>query len=221
MKYFSKVKTEAEAQQQYRTLVLLHHPDCGGDTATMQEINAEWIAFKAIYKVKDAVEHSEFYTPYGWKGKNYNSKLSCKEIAKITRCYVSEKYSDYRFSVTADYNSIKVMITESPVDVWYILGDENFYNPLNVDFRERKNSEQRGEVSYYLPNSNKILFVPAVAAVLDDIYMFVQSYNFDDSDAMRDYFHTNFYFTLAVGKWDKPIKTVFRKKKPSKFLEVA
>ena len=35
---------------------------------------------------------------------------------------------------------------------------------------------------------------------------FVMSYNFDDSDAMTDYFHTNFYLTLAIGSYRKPYK---------------
>ena len=32
----------------------------------------------------------------------------------------------------------------------------------------------------------------------------MNSYNFDDSDGMVDYFHTNFYGRVMIGKWDKP-----------------
>ena len=32
----------------------------------------------------------------------------------------------------------------------------------------------------------------------------MNSYNFDDSDGMVDYFHTNFYGYVQIGKWDKP-----------------
>ena len=35
---------------------------------------------------------------------------------------------------------------------------------------------------------------------------FVMSYNFDDSNAMTDYFHTNFYLTLGIGSYRKPYK---------------
>ena len=41
MKYFSNVKTLDELKRAYRLLCMKHHPDVGGDTATMQAINAE------------------------------------------------------------------------------------------------------------------------------------------------------------------------------------
>ena len=34
------------------------------------------------------------------------------------------------------------------------------------------------------------------------------SYNFNDSDSQIDYFHTNFYLNLAIGKWDKPFQLI-------------
>jgi curved DNA-binding protein CbpA len=41
MKYFANCKTLDELKREYRRLTMLHHPDRGGDTATMQAINAE------------------------------------------------------------------------------------------------------------------------------------------------------------------------------------
>ena len=41
MKYFNHCRTLEELKKEYRCLTLLHHPDRGGDTATMQAINAE------------------------------------------------------------------------------------------------------------------------------------------------------------------------------------
>jgi hypothetical protein len=32
----------------------------------------------------------------------------------------------------------------------------------------------------------------------------LNSYNYDDSDGMVDYFDTNFYGGVQIGKWDKP-----------------
>jgi curved DNA-binding protein CbpA len=37
--------TPAEAKRHHRTLVRQHHPDLGGDTATMQTINAQYDEF--------------------------------------------------------------------------------------------------------------------------------------------------------------------------------
>lgn len=44
MKYFSKCTTLDELKKEYRRLAMIHHPDHGGDTATMQAINAEYAA---------------------------------------------------------------------------------------------------------------------------------------------------------------------------------
>ena len=43
--YFNDCKTQAEAKAKYRELVKQHHPDAGGDTATMQDINREYSQF--------------------------------------------------------------------------------------------------------------------------------------------------------------------------------
>ena len=41
-KYFNDCSTLDEVKRRYKTLALLHHPDRGGSTATMQEINSEY-----------------------------------------------------------------------------------------------------------------------------------------------------------------------------------
>lgn len=43
--YFINCQTIQEAKQLYKSLALQHHPDRGGDTATMQAINAEFEYF--------------------------------------------------------------------------------------------------------------------------------------------------------------------------------
>lgn len=45
MKYFKDGLSVEELKQEYRTLAKKHHPDLGGDTATMQEINSEYDAY--------------------------------------------------------------------------------------------------------------------------------------------------------------------------------
>lgn len=49
MKYFTNCTTLDELKKEYRRLSMIHHPDLGGDTATMQEINAQYEeAFKIL-----------------------------------------------------------------------------------------------------------------------------------------------------------------------------
>ena len=42
MKYFAACTTLEELKKEYRRLAMIHHPDHGGDTATMQAINGEY-----------------------------------------------------------------------------------------------------------------------------------------------------------------------------------
>ncbi len=42
MKYFNTCKTLDEVKALYKQLAKQYHPDCGGDTATMQAINIEY-----------------------------------------------------------------------------------------------------------------------------------------------------------------------------------
>jgi hypothetical protein len=42
MNYFNECTSLEEVKAKYKELAKQHHPDCGGDTAIMQEINAEY-----------------------------------------------------------------------------------------------------------------------------------------------------------------------------------
>jgi curved DNA-binding protein CbpA len=42
IKYFNHCKTLDQLKQEYKRLAKIHHPDCGGDDATMAAINAEY-----------------------------------------------------------------------------------------------------------------------------------------------------------------------------------
>ena len=59
--YFDDVKTLDELKAAYRRLAMQHHPDCGGDTATMQAINAEhdrkFEQLKRAYNAERRAEH--------------------------------------------------------------------------------------------------------------------------------------------------------------------
>lgn len=75
MKYFSNVKTLDELKRAYRLLCMKHHPDVGGDTATMQAINAEhdWSSTKKLWYWHHAEDGHRWH-----RGKSSMSQIRAK-----------------------------------------------------------------------------------------------------------------------------------------------
>ena len=56
--YFAGLKDQTEIKALYKNLVFKHHPDKGGDTATMQDINAQYSdVMRGIYQTKATEEN--------------------------------------------------------------------------------------------------------------------------------------------------------------------
>ena len=63
MTYFANCRTLEELKKEYRRLVMLHHPDRGGDTATMQDINNEHdIVFEQLKRRHNANNDDQHQT---------------------------------------------------------------------------------------------------------------------------------------------------------------
>lgn len=66
--YFRDCKTVADIKKLYRELAMLHHPDRGGNTATMQAVNAQYHeALKRADRTQetgsDGTAHTYYYNP--------------------------------------------------------------------------------------------------------------------------------------------------------------
>lgn len=213
MIYFKGISTLEELKKQWRVLAMQHHPDVGGNTETMQAINNEYDVLFPVFRNKHnrsaevynsetaATTRDEFYTQNGWKGKNYIIGQPTKEITSMIRKYCKEYFPDYKFSVTfSSYSggsSISVSLMEAP--------HEAFTGP---------NREHAQVNHYYLDHCEYL--TERTRAVLSDVIHQINSYRMDDSDSMIDYFHTNFYFNVNVGKWDKAFKIVEKAAKLNK-----
>lgn len=236
-KYFKNVKSYENLKEQYRTLLKTNHPDTGGDVETMKEINCEYDALFPIWKDRHNTAEPEnqttetaestrrhFYTENGWEGSRYDSSLSTTDISKIVKNYCKEKYPTWKFSVTSKYFSggseILICVMEAPVDIFdreyfSLPVSENKFGWSAGERRDCWNIEKMTEEnSYYMqlhsisgkenhPYLNEIGY-----AVLKDVYDFMQSYNYDDSDSMIDYFSVHFYSSIYIGKWDKGFKII-------------
>ena len=52
MTYFQNIHSLADLKKEYRRLALEHHPDKGGDTAIMQQVNTEFGRLFEAWKEK-------------------------------------------------------------------------------------------------------------------------------------------------------------------------
>ena len=224
MKYFASINDLSALKAAYKRLALANHPDRGGDTATMQEINSEYDAafsrLKVAYNLANPDQRteetaestrSEFYTANGWKGSRYDSSLSLKEIAQRVRAFVKEAFPTYRFSVRTKYASmcqeLIVEMAESPAPVLKTL-DELTEDDVHESIRQANrlnewrlsswsDAEARAEIARLWdanPGGMYRIFTERAAATIAEVDAYVQSYNYDDSDGMIDYFDNNFYF---------------------------
>lgn len=215
MTYFNTISSYEDLKKQYRTLATANHPDIGGNVETMKAINNEYDIFFPIWKTRNKVKtnetaystRSEFYTQNGWKGENYDSSQSLKDIAIKIRAYVKELYPTCKFSITTEYASmcqeLHVKLMEAPYAVYKAFEDwteEDHNNFRCRSFYDEKTSEKSKETFTYTDTAK---------AMIEDVDAQVNSYNHDDSDGMIDYFDVKFYYMgCKIGKWDKPFKIV-------------
>ena len=206
MTYFQNIHTLADLKKEYRRLALQHHPDKGGDTAVMQQVNIEFGKLYEVWKDSTVVsgcstgyeydysgatakEYTEYvYNEYRWKGRNYKGQHT-PEIVELVRAWLKETYPRYRFSVRREnYHSIYIKL-------------------MSADFEAftKESGKVQDTINHYNIERNPDL-TDRAKEVMMNVCDFVMSYNFDDSDAMTDYFHTNFYLTLGIGSYKRPYK---------------
>ena len=202
MKYFKNIHSLSELKKQFRTLAIANHPDKGGDTAVMQEINAEFDAMFAVLKNRPDIPKTEeeaketptgfrkrFYTENGWCGSRYDSSLRTADISARIKVYTKERYPEYKFSVRTELfsmgSAIHVRLVSGPV-------------PALAPDCERSYISTMSEIRNYPGITDE------VRAVMADVIDYANSYNYDDSDSMFDYFDTRFYLHIYIGSFEKP-----------------
>lgn len=141
-----------------------------------------------------------FYTANGWVGSNYDSKLSTKEIAAKVRSYAKKNFPEFKFSVRSEWSiytsSMYIELKSGPC----------------VPFVEGSRSAERG----YMSTMNTVKgwekdLTPKMFAVLDAVTTYANSFRYDDSDSMQDYFDTNFFLSIKVSDEYKVIEPKAKK----------
>lgn len=221
MTYFQNIHSLADLKKEYRCLALEHHPDKGGDTATMQQVNIEFEGLFEIWKDKPDVptastgyehdypgatakEYTEYvHNEYRWKGRNYKGQHA-PEIVELVRAWLKETYPGYKFSVRReDYHSIHIRLMKADFEAF-----------------TKESGKIQGDINRYHIASDRSL-TDRAKEVMGNVRDFVMSYNYDGSDPMTDYFDTNFYLTLGIGSYRQPYRMelpkLSEKDKPEEF----
>lgn len=123
-----------------------------------------------------------------------------KDIAVEVRAELKKRFPACKFSVTSDYNSLTVALMVAPESP-YASGLKEAYDQLNHYYLDN-----------YLPDAFRRpgswdgaeRLTPAAVAMLKEVTAIANKKNWDESDSMVDYFHCHYYFSLHIGKWDKP-----------------
>lgn len=198
MGYFKEIHSLADLKNQYHSLALANHPDRGGVEETMKEINTEYDRLYSFWvnrlpeEARPAQKTGEasrrwFYTQYGWAGERYDSHLTTKDIAQKVREYVKEQWPQWKFHVKRETYSggatIYLHLAGGPCPC-PVISDDKYDLKWGVN------------VSYRFTMSP--LVTELANEVMLDAMMYLNSYRYDDSDGMIDYFSTNFYTDCKV-----------------------
>lgn len=205
MKYFKNITTLSELKKAFRALVIANHPDKGGSLEAMQEINAEFeklynslkdckettnTGYETDYQGATAKEYTQHvYEEYGWTGKNYTGEHDLQKLAKIFRDWLRKVYPSCKFSVVTSRGYRTVQITLSVAD----------FNPFTGE------NKKHYDISRYDVETDPEL-TDRAKDMFSNIRNYVNTYNYDHSDLMADYYDTNFYTSLAIGQYENPFK---------------
>lgn len=160
------------------------------------------------HKISPQGEMITNYTGYASAGVNFRKNLSTKEIAVIVRNAIKKlgfiKKNGFNISLISDYNHIKITIKQVPYPIFtneYI----EYYNISNPEDKmhwiksKNCNIQSTKEINtwdHFLFNSDSAKFgryTIQAKFLRNTLEKILNSYKYDDSDGMIDYFRTNFY----------------------------
>ena len=186
-----------------------------------------------IQEIKTGVvEIENSYSGNGWKGVNSDLKLSMKEIAKLIKKQLKLKFPDATFSVTTEgnwhYNGLNINLMKDSKNPFNSFenaikeAEKNnssgiIANPENwvglQDWEIEQSEMRKAELKQRLESGNIQISQFNIdndyelseygKQLFEYIKNLADSFNYDDSDSMIDYFDKGFYLKLSIGKWDK------------------
>ena len=130
------------------------------------------------------------------------SKLT--DITKAVRAELKVKFPEYRFSVTTQHGSeIIVALMSAPESPFANLETTNGHSH-DGDYAQLNHYHIEQDIYTGEWTSNGYYLTEEAAEMFKAVSEIGNRENWDNSDIQTDYFDVNYYFNLAVGKWDKP-----------------
>lgn len=118
-----------------------------------------------------------------------------KDIARDLRKKLKKQFPKCKFSVTAERaNCLKVALMRADFMPFTKEALEN--NPDKTLYKQLNH--------FYIMEDNQL--TDTAKEVLVKVKEWANEENYDNSDAMTDYFDVGYYFRLDIGKWDKPFE---------------
>lgn len=112
-----------------------------------------------------------------------------KEYAAQIRSDLKVRFPGLKFSVKSDYNSISIALMQAPKTVFAT---------------KMEKAEYRQVSSFYIGDSEALNNYGK--EIFKGVNEVVKKYHWDESRPEIDYFCCAFYYSLNVGRWDKPFE---------------
>ena len=181
-------------------------------------------------------EMSNSYSGYGWEGVNSKKGLSIVEIAKLIKKELKRLFPEAVFSVTTEgnayYSGLNVYLmksTKNPIEdyetilhsegfkdhiqrqVYYHYGTTGekaeYYEQQEKEFLKKRIENRYLQINQYYIEDDYYL-TEYGKKILQYVKNLLDSFNYDDSDSMTDYFDCRFYEHISIGKWDKHFELI-------------
>lgn len=130
--------------------------------------------------------------------------MNIKDISKQVKAQLKKEFPNCKFSVTIERfsmgQSMCVALTAAPFAVFNGAVDANGYTQ-EKDYAQLNHFQLRSEPRDYICNGYYL--TPEAWATLKRADEIGNGQNWDKSDIQTDYFDVNYYFDIAIGRWNK------------------
>jgi len=152
------------------------------------------------------------------------NNMGTTDIAKAVRKQLKNEFPGCKFSVTTEYYaggssiSMSCMVADRKLvkDISEIseaaFDKQEFRNGYSKEAIAKMQKQGEHQLNNYTLRleyeedvwCNGVFLTEEGHKLMQRAEAIVNQYNYDESDAMSDYFSVNFYLHTSLGKWDKP-----------------